>query len=735
MNQPNNNKDIFTYHLEESMFDAYLSAVFDSKKLVLGIMLVVSLIGCVIVMKHHTLYEASILIQVEENPNSSQNLLGEISSMFDVKPAATAEIEIIRSHMVMEKAVDLLKLDLTVSPKYFPFIGFWISRHNDGLSTPGLFGRGGYVWGQESAVVSDFKVPNQLLGHLFLIVAQGKGHYKLIEKARGIELDGKVGELLQAKVFGEDLVLMVSSLNANAGAHFTLIKNSKLNTLNFYQNALEIVEKGKQSGIISVKLKGANPYLTSKILNVVGDEYVRQNVERKLEEAKRSLIFLQEQLPNFKAQMDDAEAKLNDFRDKHGTIDLLEESRLLLKQSIDIHSTINDLKQNRQDLLVRFTPKHPSVLGFDEMIKNRVAEVKIIDEKIEQLPYLNQELVKLNRDVKVSSDLYITLLKNEEQLRLVEAGKMGNVRLVDEALVPDHPLNNKPTVILIFATAFGFMLGIAAAIARKILFGHTITASEIEQELELNVYAAIPFSDHQLALDEQELDYDINKKVLAIEQPFDVAIDRMRTFISAISYGLKESKTKVILLTGATPGLGKSFISTNLAVLLAETGKKVVLVDADLRRGILNQYFAIDSTVGLSDLIESKEGYDKYIHKNILNNLDVVCSGTNNTSPTEVLMHENCNRFFSWLPQQYDYVVIDTPAMLEFSDAMLLLPYIDAVFLLARVGDTKISDLRELDKRCRLAGKSVDGVVMNGLRPIGAKLLKSKKPTAEMIEL
>jgi tyrosine-protein kinase Etk/Wzc len=337
--------------------------------------------------------------------------------------------------------------------------------------------------------------------------------------------------------------------------------------------------------------------------------------------------------------------------------------------------------------------------------------------------------------VKVSSDLYITLLKNEEQLRLVEAGKMGNVRLVDEALVPDHPLNNKPTVILIFATAFGFMLGIAAAIARKILFGHTITASEIEQELELNVYAAIPFSDHQLALDEQELDYDINKKVLAIEQPFDVAIDRMRTFISAISYGLKESKTKVILLTGATPGLGKSFISTNLAVLLAETGKKVVLVDADLRRGILNQYFAIDSTVGLSDLIESKEGYDKYIHKNILNNLDVVCSGTNNTSPTEVLMHENCNRFFSWLPQQYDYVVIDTPAMLEFSDAMLLLPYIDAVFLLARVGDTKISDLRELDKRCRLAGKSVDGVVMNGLRPIGAKLLKSKKPTAEMIEL
>lgn len=732
MNQPHNTKDVFTYHLQESMIDSYLSAVLESKKLVLSIMLIVSLIGCVIVMKHHTLYEASILIQVEESPNSSTNLLGEISSMFDVKQAATAEIEIIRSHMVMEKAVNMLKLDLSVSPKYFPFVGFWISRHNDGLSTPGLFGRGGYVWGQESAVVSEFKVPTQLLGHLFLIVAQGNGRYKLIEKARGIELEGKVGELLEAKVFGEDLQLMVSVLNANAGAHFTLIKNSKLNTLNFYQNALEVVEKGKQSGIISVKLKGANPYLTSKILNVIGTEYVRQNVERKLEEAKRSLAFLQEQLPNFKAQMDEAESKLNAFRDKHGTIDLLEESRLLLKQSIDIHSTINDLKQNKQDLLVRFTPRHPSVIGFDEMIKSRLAEVKLIDEKIEKLPYLNQELVKLNRDVKVSSDLYITLLKNEEQLRLVEAGKMGNVRLIDEALVPDHPLNNKPAVILIFATVFGFMLGVGVVIARKILFGHTITASEIEEELELNVYAAIPFSDHQSELDEVEREYGVNKKILAFEAPFDVAIDRMRSFISAVSYGLKDAKSKTILITGATPALGKSFIATNLAVLLTETGKKVVLVDADLRRGILHQYFAIDSKTGLADIIESSTDFDQLVHQNILNNLDVVCAGNTKTSPTEVLVHENCKQFLLWLSQQYDYVLIDTPAMLEYSDALLLLPYIDALFLLARVGDTKISDLHELDKRCRLAGKSVNGVVMNGLRPIGPKLRQSKKTIREM---
>jgi tyrosine-protein kinase Etk/Wzc len=733
MNITRKNKGAFSYHREESVFEAYLAAIVESRKMVLAIMIVASLIGGFVVLKQHTVYEATILIQVEDSTNSSKNLLGDLASMFDVKAAATAEIEIIRSNMVIAHALDKLKLDLNVAPKYFPVIGFWIARHNKKLSEPGLFGYGGYVWGDESVNAALFELPKQLVGHQFLIDSEGNGHYKLRELSRNIVLHGKVGETLKANVPGGELILLVSSMRGRAGAQFYLSKGSKHKTLQNYQNGLVIAEQGKQSGIISVKLKGANPYLISKVLNEIGREYVRQNVERKSEEAKKALVFLQEQLPSFKEKLEASEANLNNFRQMYGTIDLPEEGRLLLRQSVDIQLAINDLKQKKRELLIQYTDKHPSVIGYEDMIVKRGAEWKIIENRILKLPEVNQDLVRLNREVKVNSDLYTTLLNNEQQLRLVKAGKMGNARLIDEALVPDYPINNKPAIVLISSVAFGLMLGLGAAVARKILFGYKISGTEIEEKLGLNVYGAIPFSRKQAELLKQtellapKFEAEQAMKLLVNESPFDIAIEALRAFAAGVCYGLQDEQTKVIMIAGPTTSLGTTFTAANLAVLLVETGKSVVLVDADLRHGTISQCYGIDASIGLSDIVYNNDDYSQCIQTTILKNLwgvslDVVSSGLNQNSPTEVFIHQRCKDFFQWLSTEYDYVVIDTPALLEYSDALLLLPYTNALFILARVGETSISDLREVDKRCRLAGKSVDGVLLNCVQPKGLKL-------------
>jgi tyrosine-protein kinase Etk/Wzc len=727
MNITQKNKGAFSYHREESVFEAYLAAIIESRKMVLAIMIIASMMGGFVVLKQHAVYEATIIIQVEDSTNSSKNLLGDLASMFDVKAAATAEIEIIRSNMVIAQALDKLKLDLNVAPKYFPVIGFWLARHHKKLSEPGLFGYGGYVWGDESVNTALFELPKQLVGHQFLIVSEANGHYKLRELSRNIVLHGKVGEPLKANVPGGELKLLVTSMRGKAGAQFYLSKSSKNKTLQNYQSELVIVEQGKQSGIISVKLKGANPYLISMVLNEIGREYVRQNVERKSEEAKKSLVFLQEQLPSFKDKLETSEANLSNFSQMHGTIDLPEEGRLLLRQTVDIQLAINELKQKKRELLIQYTDNHPSVIGYEDMILKRTAEAKIMEDHILKLPDVNQKLVRLNREVKVNSDLYTTLLNNEQQLRLVKAGKMGSARLIDEALTPDYPINNKPAMVLILSVALGLILGLAAAIARKILSGYKISGTEIEEKLGLNVYGAIPFSLKQTELLAPKLEAEQAMKLLVNESPFDVSIEALRAFAAGVCYGLQDEQTKVIMISGPTTGLGTTFTAANLAVLLVETGKSVVLVDADLRHGVIGQCYGIDASIGLSDIVYNSDDYSQCIQTTTLNNLwgvslDVVTSGLNQNSSTEVFIHQRCKNFFQWLSTKYDYVLIDTPALLEYSDALLLLPYTNALFIVARVGETRICDLREVDKRCRLAGKNVDGVLLNCVQPKGLKL-------------
>ena len=156
-----------------------IDVLFDHRWLIAGVAMVVTLLGIAYAFMAKPVYQANMLIQVEDSPNSSKNILGDLSSMFDVKAAASSEMEILRSRMVVSHAVDSLQLNLHVSPKYFPLMGAWIAGRNKDLSTPGLFGFGGYAWGIEDIKVTTFSVPDALLGKHFVITAGANGKYLL----------------------------------------------------------------------------------------------------------------------------------------------------------------------------------------------------------------------------------------------------------------------------------------------------------------------------------------------------------------------------------------------------------------------------------------------------------------------------------------------------------------------------------------------------------------------------
>lgn len=284
----------------------YLDVLVANRWLIAGIAAVVMLLGATYAFLARPVYEADVLVQVEDNPNSAKSLLGDVSSLFDVKTDANAEIEILRSRMVVGKAVDNLHLYITAKPHYFPLIGAWVASRAKQLSEPGLFGLGGYTWGTELIDVDGFDVPEALEGQPFKLTALGNGRYRLENKSLDTPIEGVVGEPLEAKQSVGTIQLLVNTLAAKAGAAFELQRDSRLKTLEMLQDKLKISEKGKQSGIIGASLEGKNPALTAAIMNQIATEYVAQNIKRKAEEAERSLVFLDGLLPQLKLQLERA---------------------------------------------------------------------------------------------------------------------------------------------------------------------------------------------------------------------------------------------------------------------------------------------------------------------------------------------------------------------------------------------------------------------------------------------
>ncbi|HEX2530907.1 MAG TPA: Wzz/FepE/Etk N-terminal domain-containing protein, partial [Burkholderiaceae bacterium] len=417
---------------EDVDFRNYLDTILDNRKLIVLVALAVSLIGIGYAFLAKPVYESNLLIHVEEDsPKEAKNILGEMGSLFEYKTAASAEMELLRSRLVVSRAIDNLRLYINVQPKYFPVIGAWLAHRSKQLSTPGLFGWGGYVWGTEKMNVSVFNVPDVLQNQEFVLTVENGGQYRLHQEEKGVDLKGKTGLPLVADTEYGKLELQVNRIDAKPGAQFNLTRLSRLATIEEVQKSLNIFEEGKQSGIINATLQGSKPKEVSGVLAEIGREYMRQNAARKTEEADRSLAILDKQLPDLKRQLEHSEAELNQFRNTHGTIDLGEEAKLSLQQSAAAKLKRIELEQKKTELLSRFTENHPTVIGVQQQIREINREIRQIAEHIKTLPLLEQDILRLNRDVKVNTDLYTALLNTAQQLRLISVAKGSNVRLVD----------------------------------------------------------------------------------------------------------------------------------------------------------------------------------------------------------------------------------------------------------------------------------------------------------------
>jgi len=688
----------------------------EGKWMILSITLLVVLAGGAYALLSTPVYEASSLIQIDEGkpfPGNQNTALGETAALVDIQSPASAEMHILRSRMVVGPVIDKLRLDVLAVPKYVPVLGSWLARHASTPSEPGFLGFTGYVHGNESLKLSRFEVPREVEGRRFTATLTDSGFALKDAEGRTV-MHGRVGVPQEFALGSGRGHILVESMNGRPGAEFYVERRPKLQVLEEIQRALDIDEQGKQSGLIRARLVGPDPQDVALTLNEIGRSYVQQNNLRKSVEADKTLSLLANLLPELKAQVEVAENRLNQFRKRSGTLDLNSENRMVLERSIQLQSELSRLQQSREDLETTFGPQHPSVQGLQARIQGVSNELAGLHVRARTLPSVEQNMLSLSRDIKIKSDLYSSLLTSSQQLQLVKQGRGSNVRLIDEAVVPIKP--NKPQVpaILAFSAALGLVAGVVLAFIRNGLRTGIKSPAEIEAQAGMHLVSTIPLAPAQVSLSKRRARRK-GVRVLAARKPQDAAVESLRGMRTALQYAMRSSASSVVLITGPTPGVGKSFISANLAALLGASSRRVLLVDADLRKGQLNECFDLPRETGLNEVLTGEASFELAVHRDVLPNVDLLTTGSRSRSPAELLGSESTRSLLDYLAKQYELVILDAPAVLVATDAAVLAPLAGVVLLVAKADRTTVGELRESGQRLAHCGGHLRGVVFNGL--------------------
>lgn len=693
----------------------YWDIVKDNRWLISAIAAASLAVGTTYALIARPVYETNLLIQVEDSSSSAKSFLGEAASLFDVKTPATAEIEILRSRMIIGQAVESTHLYIEAAPVYVPIVGNWLARRADSVSDPGVLGVGGWVSGTERISVTSFDVPPAYESTPFTVVVLDDGKFSLGHSDLERSVEGRVGIPLAFETAEGQIRLIVSGLDGKAGARFQVIRRSTDEVVENLQDTLRLSEKGRQSGIIDATLQHTDRYRLASILNEIGNQYVRQNVQRKAAEAQKTLAFLDVQLPQFKKQLDQSEEAYNTYRNRQGTVALDEEAKLVLGRSVEVQAKLAEARQKRLELISRFRPEHPNVVMLDSQIEEWNRELSTLNSRIKALPSVQQDAIRLERDVKVNNELYQQLKNNALQLQLIREGKIGNVRIIDSARVPREPVKPSKSLTLMLALMIGLVGGVVIALLRNALHRGVLSSQEIEAKTGLNVFSTIPLSEANQHLTRQVAAKESGIHLLAASVPQDAAIEALRSLRTALQFAMLGAENNRLLITGPTPGVGKSFVSVNFAAVVASSGKRVLLIDADLRKGHINQYFGLSRQVGLSELIAGTVGIEQAIRKTPVPNLDVIPTGVLPPNPAELLVSRSFGSLLESFSEEYDLVLIDSAPVLVAADTLSIASHAGTVLLVARASQTQIGELHESTRRFLHAGVSVSGVLFNGI--------------------
>ncbi len=630
-------------------------------------------------------YASDALLQVDLNGSSLGIALGDMGALLDGASPSDAEIQLIQSRRVLDEVVSKERLSFSATPVAF------LPRllHTEGRVDVGLLHLPRF---DERARFFLVASPDSALSDsVFQIVGSGGKVY----------LDGRVGDTYRIPLFDDTLAVCILSMQASPSEKFLLGESDARDALDRLRTDLEVAEQGKKTGVIQMRISHRYADRAAQILNSVADTYVRQNVEARSEEATKTLKFLEKQLPEVKAKLDSAEQILSLYRQKEGSIDLNGEARSALEKRMELEKRRLELVQKQQEAARLFKEDHPSVVALKRQESQIRKEMAKLGEETKDLPYKQQEILRLQGDVEVNSSIYTNMLNNIQQLRVVQAGEVGNARIVDRARVEINPVKPKKKVILLGGVAGGFVLGAALVFLFRLVFNRGVRSSrEVEGQTGVSVYAKIP----ETKASKRQKEFS-----LVEANGDDLACEALRTLRTSLEFSLSDEK-RIVLVSGCRIHSGKSFVAKNLSALFALSGKKTLLVDLDFRAGRLSPR---GRERGLSDFLLKRISLDEAIDHLKGSNIDLLGAGSFVPSPSEMISSSAFESLLAEMRERYDLVILDSAPLLYVADAQIACRYADFALLVVQYGKDTMEDIQNSLSLFDKANMTNRAIVMN----------------------
>ncbi|HHF8410593.1 TPA: polysaccharide biosynthesis tyrosine autokinase [Escherichia coli] len=675
-----------------------LGEIIDHRKLIISITSLFAFTGLLYVLLSTPVYQADALIQVEQKQANA--ILGNLSQILpDSQPQSAPEIALLQSRMILGKTVDDLNLQIRVEQEHFPIFGKGLSRllgQKDGTLNISLFSPV-----DQTEDIQKFK-----------LTVEGNGSYVIY--GENVELKGRVGETLDKNGF----TVKLSSIQAEPGTSFTVTYVSKLKAISDIQESLTINDQGKDTGILAISLNGKNPILIKDIINSISQNYLAQNIARQAAQDAKSLDFLNQQLPKVRSDLDEAENKLNDYRRKNDSVDLSLEAKAVLDQIVNVDNQLNELTFRESEISQLYTKEHPTYKALLEKRKTLQEEKGKLNKRVSAMPETQQEILRLSRDVESGRAVYMQLLNRQQELNISKSSAIGNVRIIDNAVTQPKPVKPKKVITLLASIILGLFVAVGVVLLRVFLRRGIETPEQLE-ELGINVYASIPvsetFSLKKMVKKSKKNSYSDAEIFLALENPADLAIEAIRGLRTSLHFAMMEARNNILMISSASPNAGKTFVSTNLAAVISQTGKKVLLIDTDMRKVYTHKLFNVNNDHGLSDFLSGKNDINKTIKTIDVAGFDFIPRGIVPPNPAELLMHKRFGELLKWANENYDLVILDTPPILAVTDAAIIGNYSGTTLLVARFELNSPKEIEVSIKRFEQSGVHIKGCILNGM--------------------
>ncbi|HDZ1480848.1 TPA: polysaccharide biosynthesis tyrosine autokinase, partial [Klebsiella pneumoniae] len=673
-----------------------IGELIDHRKLIVAITTGFTVIAVFYALLATPIYQANALVQVEQKQGNT--ILSNLSQILpDSQPQSAPEITLLQSRMILGKTVDDLGLQTQIKQKFFPVIGRGLAR----------------IMGNKLGAieVKDLYLPDNKSGENpeVILTVIDKDNYSI--EADGFDFNAKVGELVEKN----GMSILVTTIEAEPGSKFSINYLTRLKAMNMLQNSFGVADQGKDTGMLTLTMTGDNPQQITKILDSISQNYLAQNVERQAAQDAKSLDFLNQQLPKVRNDLDQAEDKLNAYRKQRDSVDLTMEAKSVLDQIVNVDNQLNEITFREAEISQLYTKEHPTYKALMEKRQTLQNEKTKLNKKVSSMPSTQQEVLRLSRDVESGRAVYLQLLNRQQELNIAKSSAIGNVRIIDNAVSEPKPIKPNKPLIVVVGFIFGLLFSVGMVLLR-ILLRRGIESPEQLEEMGINVYASVPVSEW---LSKNLAKNKINRKesdiLLAVENPADLAVEAIRGLRTSLHFAMMEAKNNILMISGASPNAGKTFISTNLAATIALTGKKVLFIDADLRKGYVHKMFGGNNEHGLSDILSGQTTLDNSLKHVKEGGFDYIGRGAVPPNPAELLMHPRFETLLKKVSNEYDLVIIDTPPILAVTDAAIIGRYAGTTLLVARFEINTPKELMVSVKRFEQSGITIKGCILNGI--------------------